>query len=217
MAFLSWGRRSGSRKTSSSKFRTFIFSSLLSSKSYKIKYVFLKSFSFEGFCSMTCDTIPHDTFSKTYMWKLKCMDPRPAPRDHDFIGLGWGPFVGISDRLCREWEFLRDRCFPFPGTLCLLPTFIPICLSGLEGEPYPRSLLQVTWWGKELCLSTPMVLHIITYCCEGQFNCLVSHWTMSNISNWGTTRAQNNVYCKNKICHLGSDLSEELPYKYAKG
>lgn len=37
VAFLSWGRRSGSRKTSSSKFKTFIFSSLLSSKSYNIK------------------------------------------------------------------------------------------------------------------------------------------------------------------------------------
>lgn len=37
VAFLSWGRRSGSRRTSSSKFRTFILSSLLSSKSYKIK------------------------------------------------------------------------------------------------------------------------------------------------------------------------------------
>lgn len=59
---------------------------------------------------MTHDTISHDKFSRSYVWKLKCTDPRTAlpARDPEFIGLGWGPIIGISDRLPREWEFLKD-------------------------------------------------------------------------------------------------------------
>lgn len=84
VAFRSWGRRSGSRKTSSSKFRTFIFSSLLSSKSYKMKWIFL-NFSFEGFSSMT-------PFLVTNLWKLKCMGPRPFPLQRFWLNwFGMGP------------------------------------------------------------------------------------------------------------------------------
>lgn len=49
---------------------------------------------------MIRDTISHDKISRSYVCKLKYMDPRIAfpTRDPEFIGLGWGPIVGISDR-----------------------------------------------------------------------------------------------------------------------
>ena len=63
---------------------------------------------------MPYDTISHDKFSRSYVWKLKCIDPRTVlpTGDPEFTGSGWGPIVAISDRLPKGWEFLRHRYFP---------------------------------------------------------------------------------------------------------
>lgn len=80
VAFLSCGRRSGSLKTSSSKFNTFIFNSLFSSKSYKGKQLYLlflqlailikklKGYSSVSFSHFFLCTISDEHLSK--LWQL---------------------------------------------------------------------------------------------------------------------------------------------------
>lgn len=190
MAFLSWGRRSGSRKTSSSKFRTFIFSSLLSSKSCKIKWLFF-NFNFEVFGSMMCDNVPCDKFSRGYVWWIKCVDPRHAPRDSDLTGFRWEPVIGVSDRLSREWEFLKEICAFLSLEHYAFSPLLFVFVFQVQEVIYSFS---EAFFGWHFFVLHSALYHNLPHC-KGWFNYL-DHWTMSKINNWGIAIAKK----KKKSC-----------------